>query len=355
MICPVCKKRVRFMVSIIIQGPVKSGNYNCTQDIIENVKNFSNNKNIDMITLSTWENENTEGMKGILPILKTKPIINNDPLNRQKQLLSTLVGASFLKANSRSSWILKIRTDQVVPVQIVDEIHGLKELPRSNILYYPLIFSYVNRTIPFHIGDYFFGGQIDDIITLCEENLSFGSWYFQYGVELDMMLKLFMKKDKMFPLSDIQLLSHMGIARKYPITHPIWQAWYAYYRQYIIPAEKETYLKTKWKGLPIIDEANRRQIYGNSIRATEVFQNYIDFRSHWVILNKNPKLYNTLPMDQQFGKVLYLKDFRVFLMRLMQLKYLKVTRKIKKIVRVVLNIVVRLLRFPSKILRICSS
>ena len=89
-------------------------------------------------------------------------MLNVDVKNRQKQFLSTFEGVKYLMNNSDVTHVLKLRADQLVPVEIRDEIIEVygKSYNECKFMEQPLTFCYINRTISFHIGDFFFAGGV---------------------------------------------------------------------------------------------------------------------------------------------------------------------------------------------------
>lgn len=326
----------KIKIGIVIQGSLESQGFDCVQNCNELIKIFSNKSSIKQIVLSTWENENTEHINKEAIILKNRPVLNIDVKNRQKQFLSTFEGVKYLMNNSDVTHILKLRTDQFVPIEILDEmleIYG-KFCNECKFVEQPLTFSYVNRTIPFHIGDFFFAGGVSDMYKFCHNVLSFGSFNFQGAVEVDVVLKHLYKEDKNFLIPFYILYKQMCIARQFPQNHLVWNYWRDIYKTDFYTFSQSILEKTQWRGLYWVDEANRRAIYGNNTRATETFYNYFDFSKESDLLKSDEQKYLSLPIDIQYGKVKYIKDFLAFVNLYISYKislgYLSMTNYIQK-------------------------
>jgi hypothetical protein len=304
----------KIKIGIVIQGSLESQGFDCVQNCNELIKIFSDKDYVERIVLSTWENENTEYINKEVIILKNRPVLNVDLKNRQKQFLSTFEGVKYLINNSDVTHVLKLRTDQLVPVEILDEIIEVygKSYAESKFMEQPLTFCYINRTIPFHIGDFFFVGGVSDMYRFCHNVLSFGSFNFQGAVEVDVVLKHLYREDSNFPIPFYICYKQMCIARQFPLDHLVWNYWRDIYKTDFYTFSQSILEKTQWRGLYWIDEANRRGIYGNNIRATESFYNFFDFSKESDLVKSDEKKYLSLAIDIQYGKVKYIKDFLAF-------------------------------------------
>ena len=104
----------------------------------------------------------------------------------------------------------------------------------------------------------------------------------------------------------------MCIARQFSQNHLVWQYWRDIYKSDFYTFPKSIFEATNWKGLQWIDEANRRYLYGNGTRATETFHNFFDFSKESDLLKSNEQKYLKLPIDIQYHRVRYIKDFLAF-------------------------------------------
>ena len=152
-------------IGIVIQGSLVSQGIDCVNNCNELVDIYSKSPFVSKTVLSTWEGEDTELIDKRAVVLKSRPVLGEDIRNRQKQFLSTFEGVKFLKNNSDVTHILKLRTDQFVPIEIIDEIVLIYKKDQYDCKFFsqPLTFCYINRTIPFHIGDFFFAGKVSDM------------------------------------------------------------------------------------------------------------------------------------------------------------------------------------------------
>ncbi len=305
-------------VGIVIQGPIISAGYDCTSNIDRLIENYSQHSMVEKIVLSTWVGENYKNKNEKLIILKNEPIIGCDFKNRLKQITSTYEGVKFLEYNSAVSHVLKIRTDQFLDVDVINFMETFysksnQQLKIGHIFENPLLFPYVSRTIPFHIGDYFFGGQINDISNFLKSNLSFGHDFFQGAAEVDMVLKHLYRMDPDFNIPFWILYKQMCIAGMFPRNHKIWEYWLTRYSTDFACFPKNLFDDLEWRG-KIWDTAANERIFDG--RAEIVRNNFYDFYAEWILLRTDRESYLNLPIEKQIGKVRYIWDWWQFIKKM---------------------------------------
>jgi hypothetical protein len=334
-------------LGVVIQGPMISWGFDCTEYVQKLVKAFAAHSMVTHVVLSTWESESLVGIskESKFTIIKTRCVVGKDQSNRYKQTLSSFEGVKFIKNNTDATHIIKIRTDQLIDISIIDFIvdfydsylSSSAKTSFSHLLSAPIIFSYINRTYPFHIGDFYFAAQIDDASLFLESVLSFNRQWFQQAVEQDIVIKFLISEDKNFPLPWWVYLKHMCIARKYNRDHLVWRYWLSVYKEYFAPFPREILLSMKWRGKPFIDELNQKVLHG---RAQNVVESYFDFNKEWTMLNNNIEKYILLPIDthQYRNRVIYdevkmISKAFVLFSRLFFFRYLRLQTNIVFIAR----------------------
>lgn len=170
---------------LIIQGPLvtfgQGGNnvehgYQSLETINRNIDAFKSR--VCKIVVSTWEDSGIElglSIDRSAVVLENPQPCGNDPDNRRKQFISTQAGLRFLQNNTTVSHVLKIRTDQEVPAEIVDWLTRFFNSEASKKLNCDstskLIFSEFVQNEKFFVGDFIFAGKIRDLINFVDANV----------------------------------------------------------------------------------------------------------------------------------------------------------------------------------------
>lgn len=162
---------------LVIQGPKISfgqgpnsnlTGYNSTRDVLTNVEALGDY--FSAIVLSTWKNENFDLPCGIqsFQILSTSPPKSHRDIdNRKKQIISLSEGIRVL-SEQNITHVLKIRTDQVIPVGLVKFIQDyFIENSNEPKLMVSEFLGYEN----FYCGDFMFAGHIRLVEKFCAANL----------------------------------------------------------------------------------------------------------------------------------------------------------------------------------------
>jgi len=204
----------KYKLGLIIQGAVvtygqgpnncKRG-FNAIDSIMANIIDYRSM--VDCIVLSTWKNQhfNVDDFKSVgLDECITSiypPEIDHD--NRLKQFISTMAGVQALK-KSGSDFIIKIRTDQVVPAApliewILSSLH-LFNSSQTNTLETVgrICLSEYRSDTPFYAGDFIFAGWTLDIERFCRSILDMRNTHLHPCIGVDYILKYYSRIDDSF-------------------------------------------------------------------------------------------------------------------------------------------------------------
>lgn len=170
---------------LVIQGPVTtfgSGPNNSqagffTDSVIrENIEAFA--PHVKNIVISTWENCGLEPKQfpEIVKIIENDSVLGFDFLNQRKQFITTQSGLEWLKANTACTHVLKIRTDQLVPAELISWLECFYENSKFKKFNDQqedfVIFSEGLRSESFYAGDFIFAGTVNDLSQFCRAVLS---------------------------------------------------------------------------------------------------------------------------------------------------------------------------------------
>jgi len=293
-------------IGIVIQGPINSQGFNSTTTIKRNIEEYLKHRSVAHIVVSIWKGERFTYSHPKVTILHNTPPVGRDVNNRRRQWLSTLQGIRQLQKHKSITHALKIRTDQYVPSSVIDYMNvfymakNLKKYTdapgwKSKILREPLLFSCIYRTYPFHIGDFYFAGHVEDMMRLMENNLVFEGHIFQQIVEIDMIIKHLSQTDVDFPLTREDKYIPMRRIIKVGHSHPIWRYWYVMHRLYFFCFPKSVFSKVMWRGMKWVDYVDQR--LGKTGAAQHTMDTYYDFATHCKLLHKDPEAYMQLPRE----------------------------------------------------------
>jgi hypothetical protein len=279
-----CESKIKHEdVAIIIQGPIFTEKNFTVNTIMLYKKLFEDAQ----IILSTWVDQNTKSIEQIRG-LGVQVIQNEYPNFKIKnnfllQLLSTLEGIKFAKANKNVKYVLKSRTDQRIYNQ-----HSLS-LMKSLIAAFPVKggegYTQINRVIGISIdsfkyriyglGDFMHFGEIEDIERywapdilesypeneiytpeqfLCREFLKKTNWNVLDTVEdwWKALANRFIVMDQMsldfiwpkYTSNENRWVKHLNPAQLTPITFAEWTAIHSNQLQYLpTPAESSMYFQ----------------------------------------------------------------------------------------------------------------
>lgn len=163
---------------LIIQGPIVTfgdgpnnveKGFDARESIRANIAAFG--PHVAAIVLSTWSNENiVDGsFDSEVKVIKSEPITDYDFGNQRKQFYSSRVGAQWLNHNTDCTHYLKIRTDQVVPVEIINWLKSIFSKPYLAIANeeHVIVFSDAIKSEFFYVGDFIFSATKNDYLALC--------------------------------------------------------------------------------------------------------------------------------------------------------------------------------------------
>ena len=171
---------------LIIQGPIitfgQGGNnsikgFDSTNIINENIQNFA--PLVEKIIFSTWLDSGFKLESNSCDnffIIENPLPCRSDPDNRKKQFYSTFAGIRFLQSNSNVTHILKIRTDQLIPITILYWLQNIftdKELINKLKIDKKIVFSEFIKSESFYVGDFIFAGEINKVVQFVNINLKF--------------------------------------------------------------------------------------------------------------------------------------------------------------------------------------
>lgn len=318
-------------IGVIIQGSLEDDEFDRRENCNSLIESFLNCTHVDKIVISCWEEEDTSRISKHAIILKNQKIIGKDNRNRIKQFRSILEGVKFLENNTEVTHVLKIRTDQTVPIDIINEIVEKYSTTRNDTTVFeqPVTFCYVNRSIPFHIGDFYFAGSIADIQRFAENILSYGTINYQGAVEIDVVLKHLAIVDErhMKLISFYNLHKQMCIPGLYDREHPVWRYWLLIYKGNIQTFSKKILAETTWRGRKYVERLAERRIYGDVDTTFKIFNNLLDFDPETNLLRKDEPNYLRLPLDTRRQKIRHLRDIVDFLLNGLLFKTWELKRK----------------------------
>lgn len=242
---------------LVIQGPVTtfgSGPNNSKEGfvtdriILENIQTFA--PHVKNIVISTWENCEIDARQFLIEtkIIENKPVIGFDFLNQRKQFITTQAGIEWLKKNTSCTHVLKIRTDQLVPVELISWLQRFYE--KSQFVKFKgqqenfLIFSEGLRSESFYAGDFIFSGTVNDLSQFCEAVLSCNHLVHPMNAS-DYVLKWLQSLDPKYFSKSSSLIRSFLTARNSIAVQSMWNE-VLNHRISFIP--KEIYKKIQWRG-----------------------------------------------------------------------------------------------------------
>lgn len=242
-------------IGLIIQGPVTSygdGPNNSkagfpTEPVIkENIRALS--PYVEKIVLSTWEGSGlADGLQSEkLKIIENKLVQGFDFLNQRKQFVTTHAGVQWLKQNTTCTHALKIRTDQLVPAELIEWLKDFYESSHCEAKNQEdfIVFSEALRSESFYAGDFIFAGTINDLGHFCEAVLSTKALVHPSNA-CDYVLKWLQSVDPKFLQSSNPLMRSVLTTRNSSRIQSLWRE-VLMCRISLIP--KEIYSQIIWRG-----------------------------------------------------------------------------------------------------------
>lgn len=242
---------------LVIQGPVTTfgsgpnhsqAGFVTDKVILENIQTFS--PHVKNIVISTWEDcgIDTKQFPTEVKIIENKPVIGFDFLNQRKQFITTQTGVEWLRKNTSCTHVLKIRTDQLIPLELISWLQNFYE----NSQYLKLkdqqenfiIFSEGLRSESFYAGDFIFAGTISDLSQFCEAVLSCNYLVHPMNAS-DYVLKWLQSLDSKYFFQSKPLFRSFLTARNSIAVQSMWNE-VLKHRISFIP--KGIYKKIQWRG-----------------------------------------------------------------------------------------------------------
>ena len=204
------KKNDLIKLGLIIQGPIltygQGGNnsingFDSTNIINENIQNFS--PLVEKIVFSTWLDSKfklSNNFYNNVFIIESPMPCQSDPDNRKKQFYSTFAGIRFLQMNSDVTHVLKIRTDQLIPVTIIKWLFDIftdKGLKNDFKIENKIVFSEFIKSEYFYVGDFIFAGEINKVLEFININLAYKA-NLHPSIGVDYFLKYLSVNDSIF-------------------------------------------------------------------------------------------------------------------------------------------------------------
>jgi len=307
---------------LIIQGPIitfgQGGNnsnkgFDSTNVINQNIRNFA--PLVEKIIFSTWVDSGFKYSNNKIDnffVVENPLPCNRDPDNRKKQFYSTYAGIRFLQMNSNVTHVLKIRTDQLIPLAIIDWLQNVftNEIMINEFqIDQKIIFSEFIKSESFYVGDFIFAGEINKVFEFIDINLKFKK-NLHPSIGVDYFLKYLSVIDsnnfkKLF-IRSIPLIAQVSLKKSEIVT--------IYWRNQL--ANKASFIPRFiandiiWRGRIMKDLNFSHFCYFEEWRDLN-----INFRNH-KFANKKIKILSVLLMEKfVFNKVVY-EYKRYFLLRI---------------------------------------
>ncbi len=290
-------KNIKF--GLVIQGPVTTfgdGPNNSkegflTDDCINgNIESFSSL--VEKIVISTWEGcglSPTQSSSKVV-IIENEAIHGFDFLNQRKQFFTTQSGVEWLRKNTDCTHVLKIRTDQLVPPELIPWLQNFYENSNFQARNQEdfLMFSEALKGESFYAGDFMFAGTIKDISNFCRAVLCAEGRVHPMN-SCDYVLKWLQLIDNKF-LSDSSMLTRSFLTARNTLR--IQYLWNEVLKDRICLPPKEIYKKIQWRGKPMPDvlESIDTAFFFNEdissydispIRTRSIWKTYKLMRDYW--------------------------------------------------------------------------
>lgn len=247
---------------LIIQGPrytfgdgpnnsrAENG-FDSLETVRENIRRLR--KRVEFIVVSTWHQSGFAGedIGSGVSLLESYPISDFDFLNQRKQFLSTFVGASYLNSNTDCTHIIKIRTDQLMPLGLMSWLDDffLREGAGTKLI----VCSELLRNSPFYVGDFFFAGETQQILNFATHVLHYEGRRIAINNSVDYVLKHLVQSNervaKAFPETD-PLRNQFRSQYSSPKMSGLWRS---ALREYFAVLPEEIYWEIVWRDRSMLD------------------------------------------------------------------------------------------------------
>lgn len=230
-------------------GPNNSQAGFFTDSVIrENIQAFA--PHVKNIVISTWENCGLEPNQfpEIVEIIENNSVLGFDFLNQRKQFITTQSGVEWLKENTGCTHVLKIRTDQLVPAELISWLECFYETSKFKKLNDQqedfVVFSEGLRSESFYAGDFIFAGTVNDLSQFCRAVLSCNRLVHPMNTS-DYLLKWLQSLDPKYFFKSMPLFRSFLTARNSIAVQSMWNDVLTD-RISFIP--KQIYKKIQWRG-----------------------------------------------------------------------------------------------------------
>ncbi len=266
--------RARF--GLVIQGPrfttgngpnnYACGGFDSLDTVKENINLFG--PRVNNIVLSTWSDSGfcRDLLGDNITLIESIKPVGFDYLNQQKQFISIFAGVNFLASNSDCTHVIKIRTDQSVPLEFIDWIEKLFDGENNPNL---IVCSDLISNLPFYAGDFVFVGGINKILGFVKSVLRSDRQRVALNNSMDYTLKRLIDIDDEIAnlfTSGNPLVNQCKLAYR---SDEIMYAWSRAINCYVTPLSKKIFWRIVWRGRPmsqVFDENNNNFIFYEDCR-----------------------------------------------------------------------------------------
>jgi hypothetical protein len=231
-------------------------------------------------------------LRGGVEIIENNPVLYFDFLNQRKQFITTQSGVEWLKANTSCTHALKIRTDQLVPAELISWLECFYKNSKFKKLNDQqqdfIIFSEGLRSESFYAGDFIFAGTVMDLSHLCSAVLSCDRLVHPMNAS-DYVLKWLQTLDSKYFIKSIPSYRSFLTARNSVAIQALWNE---VLTKRISFVPKHIYKKIEWRGklMPhILESLDTAFLFdehlpSKGVSSSEVrspFKTYKMMREHW--------------------------------------------------------------------------
>ena len=187
------------------------------------------------------------------------------------------VGVSFIARNSQCTHIIKIRTDQLLPIGFIDWLDNFfaTETPNTK----KIVCSEMLQHQAFYVGDFVFAGKIEQVFFFTDSVLRYNGKRIALNNSVDYVLKYLMQTDKQSLnkiLSDSLVRNEITFLRRHSKVKSLWGE---IAREYFSVLPEDIYHKILWRDRPMAD------IFSDNI-PTFIFYKDLKIGNHVTDLNR---------------------------------------------------------------------
>jgi hypothetical protein len=293
------------MISIVIQGPLNSRDYDCRANILRLINEFISQKFIDDIYVSTWKkNDFIETLDKITYIQNVSPTFS-DNMNRYKQFYSVNRAVLMIKEKGISTFILKIRTDQFISpsiIQFIIEFYNKSDFDKDKLRNQQdyIISSHSYNCIPYFIGDFYFAGRVDDILLYTSTYNRYKNFCHQWLPEVDIVIKYM---EVLGVDTRLGLFKYLNIHTRSDVSLNALNRWNSIFTNRFSLFPQAIFDTLEWRG----------EKFANDLH---------DYQSEWQLAKNNLDIYlaNNLHQYNSPNIKRRLKDYIIFILRILNFK-----------------------------------